>query len=157
MTKLYHYTGIDQFLKALRDNSLRSDIVNVAIKSAEKNKVSYEEAYNKVVGFYFAILKKTHVTSMLLERRSYIHFLRDKEIYADSGNSQQYYRKGLMVVLGFDCQDNMFEDLGDKVRVKGELSLDCLVEVHAQHLILDFVKEKLLEYDKKVPLYLWSR
>ena len=163
MTKLYHYTGIDQLLEVLREDKLREDVLLSKFARwtiiATNTEISHQERYNTIVRKYLESRnpENAKVNSMILERQSYIHFLRDKEVYADNRISQRYYKIGAMVVLGFDCPDFLIEDEVNYAKVKWEVGLSYLKEIYAQKNILGVVKDQLREYGREVPVHLWYK
>jgi|SRR3989344_3201622 len=159
MTKLYYYTSANRLARSLEVNSLRSDFAEGAYRSAIENKVAYDEAYKKLRELALNSIGDKKIDLMILERRTYIHLLRHKDFYADGKISQNEYKNSTMVVLGFDCPDNLFEeDIGEnRVKIKDELSLDYLTEIYAQALSFQRIKIKLIQCKKRVPLYFWDK
>jgi len=153
MIKAYHYTLFGIFLRIVDYGKLSSHYQRLAREMSLKLGGSTEQRFNE--------LTRGPLTTEI-ERLSNVFLAKDLEEDSYEGWSAYAYKLNEMVVLGFNCPENLFNNYKDSAVLKTkELSLDYLVEIHAQGKVLPNVRNLLKKrYDgryKHVNVYEWKK
>ena len=89
-------------------------------------------------------------------RNNFVYFSRDLHPSTYDGLSGDAYKIGQMVVLGFECSENLFKHARAR-----ELSLEHLIEVHSQPPVLSQVRHLLETMHggkyRHTPVYEWLK
>lgn len=132
----------------LKDECLRSFYHRLAQVKAKKLGISFDEALETFKQY-------SPYESGEWERKNNVYFARDKKKNFWEGRTGVAYKQGIQVILGFGVPEEMTGNY--LVVMMPELSLDYLVEAHAQPKAIDRVRLLLKkEHDgkyKHIPVY----
>ena len=159
MPKLYHYTGFGQFRLILGDEQVMSSNARLASDIAKQEGIAFEEAW---LYFQKGLSGEIESGSQLGEimRNNFVYFSRDMESACYDGVSADAYKRGEMVILGFNADKHFFERL-KPIPLARELSLEHLIEVHSQPPVLSQVRHLLETMHggkyRRIPIYEWLK
>ena len=161
MAEYYHYTGYPQFVQIIEWESLLSENALLAKLMAREQGLSYNDALSELIEADRQLSAMGPNFEDEAARKNHVFLSKSLDLVCHDGVSGDAYKRGNMVVTGFDCPQSLLTEIGGDTVTTIELGLEYLTKVYSQPNAMAQVRELLrTEHNGKyagIPVTPWLK